>query len=268
MKKFLTLTFIVFLAAILTSGCKKKKGDPPALPSQETMIIDFSNFSTSKKSAVYLSDLKGTNDSHWEYAATVAGVWKLIINTTLAIPVGAFKIAVDQDPVYLEEKTWQWSYNVTIASVSYKAKLIGKIGDTEVTWKMYVTKEGDFTDFLWFEGSSKIDGTSGQWIINQSSQAPTALLQIDWTKTTTSIGSVTYKYVKNDSFLNSYIKYGLRAAALDAYFEVHYKKDDVNFSDVDIEWNTTSDNGRVQSEDYLEGLWYCWDSGHLNDDCN
>jgi hypothetical protein len=268
MKKFLSISLIILLSAMLFSGCKKDKGDPPALPASETMIIDFSNFSASTKSAISGLDQKGTNDTHWEYAATVAGIWKAIINTTLIIPVTAFKLAIDQDPVFVEEKTWQWNYNVTVASVAYKVKLRGKIEATEVTWKLYVTKEGDFTDFLWIDGSSNLEGTSGAWTINQSPASATALLRIDWTKTAAAIGTVKYTYVKSgDTFSSSYIEYGLTTGALNAFFNVYYKND-LKFSDVEIQWNTTSKNGRVKSADYLEGVWYCWDSGHLNVLCD
>jgi hypothetical protein len=233
------------------------------------MTIDFSNFATLKKSSDLLFDQKGTENSNWEFAATVAGVWKLIITTTLAIPVTSFKLAVDQDPVFLEEKTWQWSYNVSVASVTYKARLTGQLGASDVIWKMYITREdaGGFPEFLWFEGTSKLDGTGGQWILYNSSQSPEAMLQIDWTKTGISIGTVKYSYVKNDSFKNSYIEYGLTTSTLNAYYTIHYYNS-LKFSDVNVEWNTTTKNGRVKSSEYMVGnIWYCWNEQKINITC-
>ena len=47
----------------------------------------------------------------------------------------------------------------------------------------------------------------------------TALLQIDWTKTGTSIGTIKYTYVKNDSYKSSYIEYGLKTSGpYNAYY--------------------------------------------------
>ena len=91
MKKIFSLVLILILSAGFFTGCKKDKGDPPILPPQESMTIDFSNFASAKKSVELISGQKGTENSNWEFAATVAGVWKLIINTTLAVPVAAFK---------------------------------------------------------------------------------------------------------------------------------------------------------------------------------
>jgi len=266
MKKLLSLTLILILSAVFLASCKKNKGEPPVLPPLESMTIDFSNFATLKKSADLISDQKGTENSNWEFAATVAGVWKLLITTTLAIPVTSFKLAIDQDPVYLDNKTWQWSYNVSVAGVPYKARLTGQIRISDILWKMYITKDetGGFTDFLWFEGTSKLDGTGGQWILYQSSQSPEAMLQIDWTKTDTSIGKVTYTYVKNDSFKNTYIEYG---KTTDPLYDAYYK---ISFSNVrgifvaDVEWNTTTHNGRVKCSDYLLGAWYSWNGSKIN----
>jgi hypothetical protein len=269
MKKIFSVVLICVLSAGLFSGCKKDKGDPPTLPPAESMTIDFSNFASAKKSGDFTIDQKGTQNSNWEYAATVAGIWKLIINTTLAVPVTAFKAALSQSPTYVTTKTWQWSYSVTYLGTTYKARLTGLIRTTDVQWKMYISKDGtdSFTDFLWFEGTSKIDGSGGQWILYQSAIAPDSLLQIDWTKTATGVGYVKYTYVKNDSFKNSYIEYGLTTNTLNAYYTIHYYNG-VKFSDVNVEWNTTTHNGHVKSVDYLgDSNWYCWDSNKINIVC-
>jgi hypothetical protein len=266
MKKIFALSLILILSAGFFAGCKKDKGDPPVLPPKESMAIDFSNFSIAKKSADEISVTKGTANSNWEYAATVAGIWKIIINTTLAVPVAAFETAINKTPVFIATKTWQWSYAVTFLTINYKARLTGLIRANDVQWKMYITREGTggFSEFVWFEGTSKLDGTGGQWILYQSAAAPDAILQIDWTKTETSIGTVKYTYIKNDSFKNSYIEYGLNSNALNAYYTIHYYNG-VKFSDVNVEWNTTTHNGHVKSLDYLgDTNWYCWDTNRIN----
>ena len=269
MKRLYSLTLIFILSAGLIISCKKDKGEPPVLPPLESMTIDFSNFTTLKKSADLLSDLKGTEKSNWDFAASVVERWNLIINTTLIVPVTSFNMAVDQDPVFLTEKTWQWSYNFSVAGVAYKARLTGQIRTNDVLWKMYITKEGagGFAEFVWFEGTSKTDGTGGQWIFNQSSQSPMAMLQVDWAKTGISISSVKYTLVKDDSFKNNYIDYGLTTSPLNAYYNIHYFNG-VSVPDAYIEWNTTTHNGRVKSIDYMgDSNWYCWDSNKININC-
>jgi len=270
MKKIWSLSLVIVLIAGFLGGCKKDKGDPPSLPPAESMQIDFSNFSSTTKSSEMSFDSKGTEDINWQTAALIAGTWRLIIATTLAIPVASFKVSIDQDPVYLSEKKWQWSYNVSAAGVTYKARLTGEIRTSDAKWEMYVAREGAdaFAEFKWFEGTSKLDGTGGQWLLSESNLVQTPILQIDWTKSGTTIGTVKYKYLKSGSSNGAYIDYGLTSSSLNAYFTIHYYSTTLGrFSDVNIEWNTTSKNGRIKSSDYLDGLWQCWDSNRGNIIC-
>lgn len=267
MKKLLTLSLLL---AFMFAGCKKDKGDPPVLPPETSMVIDFSNFDGAKKSAE-LPSFKGTENSSWEFAAIAAGTWKLIMAGTLLVPVTTFQLVIDQQPEYVSDKTWQWSYSTTIAQVQYKARLTGQIGDANVIWKMYVTKEGagGFTDFLWFEGTSAFDGKSGKWTLNMSNANPVPVLEIDWAVTGNNLGSIAYTYVKNDDFKTSYIRYELKETTpLNAFFTIHYWNG-AKFSDVNVEWSTTTHAGRVKSIDYLvDDQWHCWDANRVNTTCN
>lgn len=269
MKKVFSLIMLFALAVVLFTSCKKDKGEPPVLPPEGSMVIDFSNFATPAKSALYVDGSKGTVNSNWEFASFVASVWNVYLGTSLAVPVASFKAAVDKSPVWIKEKTWQWSFTVNVGSASYKARLTGEIGSSEVIWKMYLSKDGtgSFPEFIWYEGSSEPDGSSGQWILKQSAAVQENFMQIDWEKTGNALGQIKYTYIKGDDFKNSYIQYGLGSGNYNAFYNVHYYNG-VKFSDVQIEWNTTTKNGRVKSVDYLgDANWYCWDSNRINTTC-
>jgi hypothetical protein len=231
----------------------------PILPPYESMIIDFSNFSATK----------ATENSNWEFATSVTGIWKILVNTTLNVPITAYKFARDQSPVNLSDNIWQWSYNVIISNETYKTRLTGETRTSNILWKMYISKEGigGFPEFVWFEGTSNLDGKFGQWIFKESFVLQTAILQIDWTKITSSINTVKYTYVKSSSFSTSYIEYGLTNNTLNAYYSAHYYNG-TKFSEASIEWNTTSHNGRVKCIDYLgDNIWHCWDANKINVIC-
>jgi hypothetical protein len=270
MKKLLSLSLILILVSMCFTSCKKDKGDPPVLPPVESMTIDFANFVIQKKSAEPTSVYKGAENSNWEFAAVAAGIFRIIVNTTLIVPVSSFRLAIEQTPVYVSEKNWQWSYDVVVAGSTYKARLTGSIGASEVQWKMYISKEGagGFAEFVWFEGTSKTDGTSGKWILNQSSAVQVPVLRIDWSKSGALVGKVTYTIVKTgDPYNTSYIEYGLTSSTLNAYYKVHYYNS-IDFSDLDAEWSTTTKNGRVKCIDYLgDDQWHCWDANKINVVC-
>ncbi|MCJ7450003.1 MAG: hypothetical protein MUO72_20205 [Bacteroidales bacterium] len=276
MKKiFALLLLTIFLSSFLTS-CKKDKGNPPTLPPEESMTIDFSNFESGKKSADLISVPKGVENSNWEFAALIAGYFRTLIVGTLAVPVYSFKLAVDKVPAYLDDKTWQWSYSTSLLSVTYKARLTGQIRTTDVLWKMYITREGTggFPEFLWFEGTSKLDGTGGQWILNHSSQYKEPVLQIDWTRSGTAIGTIRYTYVRTlndnrvaDPFKTSYIEYGKTTGTYNSSYKINYYNG-LEFSEMFVEWNSTTRNGMVKCLKYFgDNNWYCWNGQLVNITC-
>jgi len=269
MKKYSIPVLLVALLIPFFQGCEKK-GNPPVVPPEGTMIMDFSNFTDGSKSAYSLPGLKGANDVNYSVAKTVAGVWNSLLFVNLAIPVAAFRKAIENKPSYLDNKKWQWKYTVNVLSATYTARLTGQITSANVKWEMYISREGvgGFPEFLWFEGTSALDGKSGQWILNESREAQVPMLQIDWQITGTDVGSVKYTYIKTGSpFKDSYIQYGLTTGAYNAFYEVHFYESTsyMRFVDVNIEWSTSGHNGRVKAQDYFgDTAWHCWD-GNGND---
>jgi hypothetical protein len=286
MKKIYPILIIITLVSVLVTGCSKKKGDPPVLPPSGSMTIDFSYFVSGTKSAFLTEGTKGISDAenvNWTLASTIAGVWNRFLIYELSVPVAAFKVAVNQTPVFVDTKKWEWSYSVNAVGVTYKARLTGEIKATEVEWKMYVAKEGvgAYSEFLWFEGTSALDGKSGQWILNHSQLFQEPLLQIDWEVTGSSISSITYTYIRDlkdnrsaDPFKGSYIEYGLTSATLNAFYTVHLNMTGVanDFEDVNIEWSTTVHNGRIKAPYYYldtaSPQWHCWDLNGNDVVCN
>jgi hypothetical protein len=275
MKRFFILALTIVFAAFLLTSCKKDKGNPPTLPDVASMSIDFANFQSTAKSAV--TDVpKGVNQVNWQYSALMASYWKAVISGTLAVPVAAFKIAVDQTPTYVSDKKWQWSFNVTVGPVTYAARLTGQIGASTVTWNMYISKTGtgSFTDFLWFTGTSANDGTSGQWVLNYSPTFNEPVLQIDWTAASGDVNYVKYTYVRDlndaratDTFKGSYVEYGTTTGTYDSYYTVHffYLAD---WYDANVEWNSSTKIGHVKCLKFFgDSLWHCWDASYVDTTC-
>jgi len=270
MKRIILSVLIVIIAPGIFFSCKKDKGNPPVLPPYESMVIDFSNFTSQKKSATAAPSGKGTESSTWQFAAGVAGVWNSLISSNITVPLAAFESAVNYSPEYVSENLWQWSYSFNIGQDSYKAKLQGNISTNSVSWNLSITLEGTggFTDFTWLNGTSKTDGSGGQWIFKQSVQDAVPLFQTDWTKSGDQVISVKYTYLKNDSNKDSYINYLTQTSSnFDSSYNIHFS--DGMYSDADIEWNVTTRDGRLRCLDYLQDEnWYCWDTNKINKLCD
>lgn len=273
MKRIASLFIITSILFLQFTGCKKDHGDPPALPPAATMKIDFVNFISDTKSDVPDSQMKGEQITNWKFAAGTTLIWRTLVNTTLAIPVEAFRLAQGRSPEYTGDNTWEWKYSASItvdqATATYNARLTGQIRSNDVLWKMNISKDGTgaFSEFVWFEGTSTFDGNSGSWTLNESSQSQVPVLKIDWTKSGDAISKIKYTYIKTGSPLNnSYIDYGLTTNALNAYFNIHFFNTTYQtIYDVKIEWSTTEGNGRVQCINHFGDYeWYSWDGNHIN----
>jgi hypothetical protein len=269
MKKLIPALLILISFSLVMNSCKKDKGDPPLLPPYETMLIDFSNFAALKKSAEAYPVTKGTESSTWQFAANLASVWNSLLADNCVIPLAAYLSATTNKAAYVSQNVWQWSYNFNPGATAYKARLQAKNSTSSVTWKLYVTLEGTggFKDFLWVEGTSKADGSQGQWKFHLSPSSDVQIFQVDWSKSGDEVTEVIYKYTKNDTFKDSYINYHLNSSGFDAGYLIHFA--DGSFSDSQIEWNLTTHDGRLKCVDYLQDEnWYCWDNNKINKICD
>ena len=268
---FLVFT-LVFTASCDNSDDGTDEANNLALPLYESMVIDFSDFtddSNSGKSTALVYDNKAPN-GNWFFSRIVVGVWNSALFTTLAVPVASFKSAFAHTPEELGDNKWQWTYSVDGFTSEYTARLTGQVTGEEVLWEMYITKVGigAFEEFLWFSGSSAMDGNSGYWLLNENAERPEAMLRIDWERLNDEIGNIRYTWVReldeqenDDMFKDSYLEYGLQDGDLDAYFNAYaYDSNKQDFSDVRIEWSRETFVGRVRAFDYFEDeVWHCWD---------
>ncbi|NJO89752.1 MAG: hypothetical protein HC831_12985 [Chloroflexia bacterium] len=278
MKKFLKgLLVIAFLSFIATS-CEKKEDveTAPVLPPYESMKVDFGKMANGKKSVTDIN-----SSVNFAAAGITVGVWNVMLTLTLAVPVGAFAHSFSTEPVYLGDLKWQWSYDVNVFGGKYNARLTGTIRTNDVKWEMYIAREGinSFPEFLWFEGTSDLDGNSGQWVLYHSYEVQEAVLQIDWQKEADQIGDVKYTYIREtdngsqDQLANgSYLNYGLQDATFNAFYTIHSvtraNLATEGFKDIFIEWSTTTYDGRIKSELYYGDTdWHCWDTEGLDIIC-
>ena len=264
MKKFISSALILFLISGSFISCRKKdKGYPPILPVAETMLIDFSDFTSVNSLGV-----KGIDQSNWTTAVEIVSPWRELI-ADLSIPVSACKAATGREASHVSGSKWEWRYTVNVAGATYNVRLTGETSGFQVKWEMYVSGAGSggFSEFKWLTGTSNTNGTEGKWMFNESYTSQTDLLQIEWKRSGTKIEKIKYTYLKNGLNKDAYIEYGSASSSYDFYYTVHYYNELLGkFSDVSIEWIHLK-NGRIKSADYNDGNWKCWDEYQINGEC-
>lgn len=256
---------VAFAGLAFLSACSSTTdpdGEPPTLPPEASMVIDFSDFASSAPDIPAATGQVGLN---WTRAAASIGAWNLVLTVTLVTPVAAWVAVANQQPQQQSDGSWEWEYNFTVGLVQHTARLVGRFASPGVQWEMYLSKANEYEDFLWYTGSSNLPATEGRWDLNLHPDDPTAFLRINWTRDiATSTGDIRYTNVVPAAAENgSYIYYGLVASTqYDAFYEI---LNTTNGNLTSIEWNRTSAVGRIAAEHlYADTDWHCWD-GALDD---
>ncbi len=288
--KIVSSLLVITVLALLVTGCGKSSTTsktPPQIPPQETFLIPFDEFGSDGISAIsdQESQMKfaglASSDSmqdiiqqavlfdqtNWLHAAWNVGVWSVVVVVGLAVPVASFKASFLNTPVQQADGSWVWSYTVNVFG-TYNAKLHGTYIDKGVRWEMNVSKQGEYTDFLWYYGESDLPATKGYWIIKENPQTQKDLLQIDWHRNIAD-GTYDIKYtnIKSGAAENGgyiFAQY-TKQTPYDHSWDI-YNKGQNNHTY--IEWNSSTEAGRVKDYNkFFDNNWHCWDTSHMNCAC-
>jgi len=264
MEKTVKFLMILLLGVAIVSASCKKKEPAPDLPPESTFVMDFTNFSNAndtlnKSNATY---------QNWGHSYANAAFWNVVIAVGLAVPVASFRASFNQKAVYSsKDKEWSWTYTVKPVNVDHTCKLTASITGDYVQWKMFITKNNHYTNFMWYEGQSHLDGTNGYWKLYESPTVNVELLQIDWNDNLSGIADIKYTNIKPGGPENGgYIHYGItNESPFDDYYNI-YNKGQNNLTE--ILFHRTNKNGKVKDfKHFNDNEWHCWDTSLADVDC-
>jgi len=253
----LVLMGVLLLPLLGLQSCNKDKKTKPELPPKSAFVMETSDFNSTKSTQTAVN---------WFHAAANVGVWNLIVASNMVIPVAAYKEAFNHEAVQQDDNTWMWTYDVNVLNAKFTAKLYGKYEGDDLVWEMYLSKENEYTDFLWYEGQCDAALTAGTWTVYKNPNDATPFVGITWNRANDETADIEYKNIIPSGAENGgYIKYGLTNNDLNAFYKIYNKgKDNLT----DIEWNTTNKNGHVMdSLKFGDTNWHCWDSNLQDVDC-
>jgi len=278
------------LLAFSINGCTGEKIDtskPPQIPPESSFVMDFGDFTSSNgasSNAGHMTQLASfvfagvtshldTTDaledrSNWGYAAFNVGFWNIAIFMGLAVPVTSFIESFNHTPVQQSDFSWVWTYNVSVGGDVYIAELHGKYIDNGVRWEMYISKQDEYSDFLWYYGESDLPATKGYWVLKNNPSIPTDLIRIDWHRNlSNNTGDIKYTNIvpggpENGGFI-SYVT--TAAKSYDRSYEIFNKgKNQTTY----IEWNSVTVIGHVRDTLHFgDNNWRCWNSQLINTEC-
>lgn len=254
---------IILVASMALAGtsCKKKKNDPPepdtppTLPPIESIRLDFSDFQTNP------GDGKGTakivEDTYVNYTAAYINInfWETLLeDDLLAVPVAGLSNALSKTGQEVSSGTFEWNLSFSAQSVSYVGTLVAVKGASSFTMELNAAPSGS-AEVKYFDATVSNDLSSVDWSIYNSSSSKVldGLYSMD---ETSGFESLEFDYVlSGQTETNSSIEYNYTpSATYDAAFYMI-----MSTGAVDVEWNTSSSQGRVKSSAaFSDTNWHCW----------
>ncbi len=263
---------LLMASLFLITSCHKESAEKqllkaPKLPPEASFVMDYDNFSD--KEATEGEGFVKFGYANFGYAALNIAFWNGVLAVNLAVPVAAFSESFKHEPEYLGNMEWVWSYEVGVNEQQYQANLHGKVINSDVEWKMFVSKEGEFTDFLWYEGIMDTTYQEVEWFIYQSPANPSLFLTVNYLNDEVS-GKQSIRYTKAEEVTGteaSYIEHGnLEGVDMDRYYTIYLQDKDKL---TEIEWNYANGNGHVKDEVHFQDVaWHCWDKQRKDVDCD
>ncbi len=261
MKKYLNFrSFVAISLSIsilfLGASCDKEPVDErPELPPVESLVMDFSDFGQQP------GGMKGTAVSYESFLHSYLSVffWNVASTVTFAVPVAAYGHALQQNPVYLGDHTWEWSFDFTVANLNYKATLTGaRISNEEFSMEMVIAlSAAPIQGVKWFDGVVRYDHTHATW--NLYKNGSVKVLEAEWNKDYESgDADMTYTYTEEGHEEDG--SYIMLAYMPEEFYNAAYTIS-LAAGVTNIEWNTNTKEGRVKDPvKFGDSEWHCWDT--------
>ncbi len=225
------------------------------LPPMESMVMEFSDFS---EQAGIKKGAETTNENFLHSYVSVV-YWNLASTIAMAIPVVAYGHALQQEPEYLGDNTWEWSFDFELNGVSYTATLTGsRINNEEFSMEMVIALAAlPGVGMKWFDGVARYDHTHVTW--NLFKEGTIEVLETEWHKDyETNAADLRYTYVEPEQDeTGSYIMFKyMPEEVYDASYTIS-----LTSGTTEIQWNTITKEGRVLDQvKFGKAEWHCWDS--------
>ncbi|MEQ9423836.1 MAG: hypothetical protein RJQ09_05415 [Cyclobacteriaceae bacterium] len=264
-----TLLIVMFLGACGNDG-NDPAPDPlpseqPVLPPVSTMVMDFTDFVEGAE------DPEGGRTKakvNFGVAAVNVLVWNTITLAHVLVPVAAFRATINEEPKFnIDSGKWIWQKEFLIGNTTHSSMLTAEVVGVNVNWAMYISKDGEYSDFQWYTGQSNLVGTRGSWSLQFKPSAPTKLLDINWNRNIDgSEADIEYIYSVAGAQLNGATIYFERTSddLLNRFYEIAIPSSET----VQILWTEESKAGMIKDPNFYEDEeFHCWNEDLEDEDC-
>lgn len=251
-----------FLAVSVLWGCSGNgtgvdEGEPPQIPEITAAQPDFSYFDDSPKA---VSEIQG--EHAYGYAQSTAQSARFLFAFG-QMTTSYFQLAENQQAVYKEGK-WIWSYSAFYEGRAVEFKLAATVNEAaeEARWELFISGTGgekEVQDLKYMEGTTSLDGSSGDWKIYDYSRENSSepVLSYKWSADADGNTAASFNFNSNSSY-----------SAIDYVQQGSTHKLILSGSGASIElyWDTDSDRGYWWDKEENQKL--CWTSNKSDIECS
>lgn len=224
--------------------------NPPEIPDMTAAQPDFSYFGSPQK------DLSKLQDGHaYQVAQSMAFSAQAFFSFS-DFAYGFFSMAESEEPEFINGE-WVWTYTSTAQGVSMEFRVTAMVNETagEIDWAQYITVTGgeqEFEDYKFMEGTTSIDGNSGDWQINDflETGTPEPVMTYEWN--IDNADDMTASFEIHDEEGGTIISYDQEKPA-------HTLTLDGSGSVFELFWDADADIGYWIDDS--EGVKHCWSAG-------
>ncbi len=253
---FLILIGLFYLSCNFFA-CKPMERIAPENPPEASLFLDLTYFQYQEDSVSYYND-----------AALKIQFWKNVINDSLEFQRSFYSNIVDNKLQYQNGETWLSTKNIIIDDIAFIINLFDITYTDSMYTKLFLSKDTIYTNTLILDGISYAD-YSGNWTVNRPDTANTfqKLLTINYKIDNEVIKNIKLTYNQQGNYNGNYIFFNDSIDGnYNSYIEIFEK---INDHTAYIEFNNSTFEGRIKDENfYGDNNWRCWNSEHLNSDCN
>jgi hypothetical protein len=244
----------------------------PTLPDMSTMTMDLSAFGLSGDGLLQSGSDTGVvgaalTKRNWIEAAVRALHLQLLFYDAFRDPVAAF------------DGSWLWTFIFVEDDLEYSIFLYGLVEDDHVNWRMEVSSNDPafmLDHFVWFDGQSQRDESSGYWQFYKPMITPPASARLYMAASTTGVQSVRMDWANAGPGDHSLVVTVNEEDSPDEGDVLAFAKSDnssaINYHDEDLQQDHSiiwypDGSGSITVPDYNNAEKACWDTNQENAPC-
>ncbi|MEM1117069.1 MAG: hypothetical protein AAF845_16335 [Bacteroidota bacterium] len=245
----------VLALGVVLVGCDSNSPDgPPEVIAPAAFAIDLDAFPD--------DNARVAAGPHFLNATVRVGVVTTIIGLNLVLPEAATRAATQVDPVAGDDgETFVWENTVDAVDNDVEIRLLADASGSRINWRLTVENTSDDVEdgpLTLYTASTSFDGQEGTWRLfdpDVDAAMLTAEFDVDDTP------EVTFA-----------VPEGRPEAGTSVRYETDGAMRTFDFVDADgvrtlVEWDTETNAGFIEADDYNGGARACWDAGLANTAC-